>query len=104
MSDAFVAFLKIHLHFPEAGSLKAKRSELNAVKAALHNRLGAAVAEVDHQDSWQRSTLAAAVCAGSEYGVRESADSIQRMLDARSEHGARVERIVLSWSDAGSIG
>ena len=49
----------IHLHFPEAGSLKAKRKELPSVKAQLHARLGVAVAEVDHQDPWQRATLAA---------------------------------------------
>ena len=60
---AVVAVLRIHLHFPDAGSLKAKRSELNAVKAGLHQRFGAAVAEVDHQDPWQRSTLLA-VCVG----------------------------------------
>lgn len=104
MSDAFVAFLKIHLHFPEAGSLKAKRSELNAVKAGLHGRLGAAVAEVAHQDSWQRSTLAAALCTGSEHRANEAVDGIQRWLDARFEQGARVERVVVSWTDLESIG
>ena len=35
MSDTFVVLLQVHLHFPDAGSLKAKRSELNAVKAHL---------------------------------------------------------------------
>ena len=42
------------------GSLKGKRAELNRVKALLRERLGASVAEVAHQDSWQRSTLAVA--------------------------------------------
>ena len=101
---AFVAVLRIHLHFPEAGSLKAKRSELNAVKAALQNRFGAAVAEVDHQDTWQRSTLLAALCAGGEHRADEHADAIGRWLDARFEQGARVERRVVSWTDLESIG
>ena len=52
MSEAFVVLLKVHLHFPDSGSLKAKRSELNAVKAHLRQRMGASVAEVAHQDSW----------------------------------------------------
>ena len=56
--DAYVALLTIDLHFPDAGSLKAKRRELASVKALLHQRLAVAVAEVDHQDLWQRSTLA----------------------------------------------
>ena len=46
---AYVALLVIHLHFPDAGSLKAKRKELASVKALLHQRHGLTVAEVDHQ-------------------------------------------------------
>ena len=72
MADAFVAVLRIDLHFPDAGSLKAKRSELNAVKAGLHQRFGAAVAEVAHQDTWQRSTLLASLCAGAEGRVGDA--------------------------------
>jgi uncharacterized protein YlxP (DUF503 family) len=101
---AVVAVLRIHLHFPEAGSLKAKRSELNAVKAGLHQRFGAAVAEVEHQDTWQRSTLLASVCAGAERRVGDHADSIERWLDSRLPQGVRVERRIASWSDLESIG
>lgn len=101
---AFVVFLRIHLHFPDAGSLKAKRAELNAVKAALHTRLGASVAEVEHHDAWQRATLAAAVCAGSARRADAAADAVERWLDARFPQGARVERRLASWSDLESIG
>ena len=103
MSGAFFAILLVHLHFPDSGSLKAKRAELNAVKAALRQRLGASVAEVGHQDSWQRSTLAAAVCGRSQGAVEEAADGIQRWLDARFDQGAYVERRIASWSDLESI-
>ncbi len=99
MGEAFVVLLRVHLHFPTAGSLKGKRAELNSVKAALRNRLGAAVAEVDHQDTWQRSTLAVALTAGSEGGCAERADAAQRLLDARCPVGVRVERRIVSWSD-----
>jgi uncharacterized protein len=99
MGEAFVVLLRVHLHFPLAGSLKAKRAELNSVKAALRNRLGAAVAEVDHQDTWQRSTLAVALCAGSASGCEEIADAACRLLDSRLPEGVRVERRIASWSD-----
>lgn len=102
--SAFYAVLRIELHFPDAGSLKAKRAELNAIKAGLRDRLGASVAEVGHQDSWQRSTLAAAVCERSASLATDAADRVQRWLDARSEHGARVERVIASWADLDSIG
>jgi uncharacterized protein YlxP (DUF503 family) len=103
VSDAFVAVLRIDLHFPQAGSLKAKRAELNAVKAGLHQRFGAAVAEVAHQDAWQRSTLLASVCAGGERRVGEHADTLQRWLDARMPEGVSVQRRVASWSDLEAV-
>ena len=65
MSNAFVAVLLIHLHFPEVDNLKAKRSELAPVKAHL-DKLGGAVAEVDHQDLWQRAALAIVTVASSD--------------------------------------
>lgn len=99
MSDAFVAVLRVHLHFPTAGSLKAKRAELNAIKAGLRQRLGAAVAEVAHQDTWQRSELAVAVCAGSARLAEEQADAVQRYLDGRVPEGVRIERRLASWED-----
>jgi hypothetical protein len=40
----FVSILQIDLHFPDAGSLKAKRKELAPVKAHLRQRVGASVA------------------------------------------------------------
>ena len=101
MSDAFVAVLRIDLHFPEAGSLKAKRAELNAVKAGLRQRCGLAVAEVAHQDSWQRSTLLASCCAGTEHGAGELTDGARRWLDSRLPQGVSVERRVASWTDLG---
>ena len=96
MSDGYVAVLVIHLHFPEAHSLKAKRSELNAVKAHLRGRVGLSVAEVDHQDVWQRSTLTAALAGRSVTGLEETTDGVERYLEARFPEGVRIERLVTS--------
>ena len=96
---AFVALLTIHLHFPDAGSLKAKRKDLASIKAQLHTRLGATVSEVEHQDLWQRSTLAAAVVGGSQGAVEQAADRVERFLDARLPQGVRVERTVASFEE-----
>jgi uncharacterized protein len=104
VSDTFVVLLQVHLHFPDAGSLKAKRSELNAVKAHLRQRMGASVAEVAHQDSWQRSTLAVELAGGSAGRCDDAADSICRALDARFPQGVRVERQLASWSDLEAVG
>jgi uncharacterized protein len=63
-----VATLRLDLHLPASQSLKAKRSVLNHVKERIRTRFNAAVAEVDHQDLWQRAALGVAVVGG-EAGV-----------------------------------
>ncbi len=61
MAAGFVGILSVELHFPESGSLKGKRKYVKSAKAQLHNRFGAAVAEVDHHELWQRTRLTLAV-------------------------------------------
>ncbi|HEY2637239.1 MAG TPA: DUF503 domain-containing protein, partial [Solirubrobacteraceae bacterium] len=83
MTAGFVGVLIIHLHFPDSASLKGKRSELQSVKAHLRQRMGVSVAEVEHQETWQRATLAAALVSGSSRRLQEEADRVCRWLDAR---------------------
>jgi uncharacterized protein len=97
--SAFAALLLIHLHFPDAGSLKGKRKELSSLKAQLHGRLGVAVSEVEHQDLWQRATLAAAVTGGSQVAVLDACDRIERFLDARVPEQFRIERAVVTFQE-----
>jgi uncharacterized protein YlxP (DUF503 family) len=99
VADAYVALLLIHLHFPEAGSLKAKRKDLASVKAQLHGRMGCAVSEVDHQDLWQRATLAAALTGGSASLLEHAVDRVERFLLERFPETCRVERTVLSFAE-----
>jgi uncharacterized protein len=94
--SGFVAVLVIDLHFPDAGSLKSKRKELSSIKAQLHTRLGAAVAETDHQDLWQRATLTAALTGGSLSTLSAAADKVERWLDWRCPDGVRVQRMLAS--------
>ena len=99
MADAYVALLLVHLHFPEAGSLKAKRKELSSVKAQLHGRMGCAVSEVDHQDLWQRATLAAALTSGSAAVLERAVDGVERFLLDRFPERCRVERTLRSYDE-----
>ena len=101
---AFVAVLVIHLHFPEAASLKAKRRELAPVKAFLANRVGAAVSEVGYQDTWQRAMLVAALTGDAPGRLEGVGDAVERWLDARFPECVRVERLVSSIEDLGGLG
>ncbi|MBA3327971.1 MAG: DUF503 domain-containing protein [Solirubrobacterales bacterium] len=89
----------IHLHFPEAGSLKAKRKDVASVKAQLRGRMGVAVAEVGHQDKWQRATLAAALTGGSLALLERAADRVERYLLERFPESCWVERTVASFDE-----
>ena len=95
----FFAALTIHLHLPDNGSLKGKRKELLSVKAALARRYGATVAEVDHHDLWQRSTLAAGLVGKSAPDLERSIVAIERYLEQRFPEGVRLERRLVSFSD-----
>jgi len=97
--SGYVAVLVIDLHFPDAGSLKSKRKDLQSIKSQLHGRFGAAVAETAHQDLWQRSTLVATLTSGSLPRLGQSADHVEGWLHARCPDGVGVRRIVASVSD-----
>jgi uncharacterized protein YlxP (DUF503 family) len=74
------------------------------VKAQLHGRHGITVAEVDGQDTWQRTTLAAALTGGSLGALDASVDRVERWLLDRFPETVRVERSLTSFEDAGGLG
>lgn len=50
----------IELHIPGCRSLKEKRFVIKSLRDRLRARLNVSVAEVNHQNLWQRSTIAVA--------------------------------------------
>ena len=52
-----VGLLTLEIHLPYAHSLKDKRQALRKLKDRLRARFNVAVAELDHQDLWQRATV-----------------------------------------------
>jgi uncharacterized protein len=91
----YVGILSVELHFPEAGSLKGKRKFVKSAKAQLQNRFGAAVAEVDHHDLWQRSRLTMSCVAREEHEVSRLMDEAERYLNGQEyELVSRAREIV----------
>ena len=66
-----IGLLTLELHFPGARSLKDKRQPLRSLETRLRNQYNVAVAEVEHQDLWQRATLAV-VSVNTDHGHLES--------------------------------
>ena len=75
----------VELHLPDVGSLKGKRHALKGLKEKLRHRFELSVAEVDHQDLWQRATLALAYVSGDSRHANEviskAVDFIEDNLD-----------------------
>ena len=53
-----IGLLTLDLHFPGARSLKDKRQALRSLEQRIRNRFNVSLAEVEHQDLWQRARLA----------------------------------------------
>ena len=52
-----VGLLTLEIHIPDSRSLKDKRQVLRSLKDRLRGRFNVAVAELDHQESWQRAQV-----------------------------------------------
>ena len=89
----FVGIVRIELHLPASRSLKDKRSVVRSLKERIRQRVQAAVAEVDHQDLWQRAALGVAVVSGDRQQVDEMLQSVRRLVEGT--YGAEL----LDWEE-----
>ena len=96
---AFVCLVEVRLHVADSQSLKSKRQVVRSVKDALRERLGAAVAEIDGQDTWQRATLLCALVGREEGELRRRADRLEEIVVARAGEGSSFERDLRSLED-----
>src|ERR1700751_2498813 len=56
-TDMPIGLLTLEIHIPDAQSLKDKRQVLRSLKDKLRAHFNVAVAELDYQDTWQRSQV-----------------------------------------------
>ncbi len=76
-----VALQRFDLRIRESHSLKQKRHVVKALTAAIRQRFNVGVAEVDHQELWQRATVAVAAVGAQEFHVRKVVGEIERFVD-----------------------
>jgi len=79
-----VAVLTLEIRLPYSHSLKEKRAVLRKMRDRLRARFNVAVAELDHQDVWQRATL----------GVVSISDSRALLESAFRQVLAETEKIL----------
>ena len=66
-----VGLLTLELHIADAQSLKDKRQVLRSLKARLRAHFNVAVAELDFEDTWQRSVVGIVTLSNEERHVKE---------------------------------
>jgi uncharacterized protein YlxP (DUF503 family) len=72
------AAVRFELFIPESRSLKTKRAAIRPIVDGLRHRLRVSVAEVDHQDTWQRATLALAYVSAN---ARHANEVVSKAMD-----------------------
>jgi uncharacterized protein YlxP (DUF503 family) len=78
-----IGLLTLELHIPDARSLKDKRQVLRSLKDRLRGHFNVAVAELDHQDTWQRALVGVV-------GICADAQHLQQSLQAVLEESERL--------------
>ena len=79
-----IGLLTLEIHLEDAHSLKDKRQVLRSLKDRLRNHFNVAVAELDHQELWQRALVGIVTLSGDAGHVEQSlqtvAEEAERML------------------------
>jgi len=90
MSTPRIALGLVELHFGEVDSLKGKRHVLKGMKEKVKHRFNVSIAEVDHEDLWQRATLAVACVANDARLANEVVSKAVNFIEALSD-GAVID-------------
>jgi hypothetical protein len=80
-----VALERFDLRIPAVGSLKQKRHVVKTLTNAIRAKYNVSVAEVDHHDLWQRSTIAVSAVAGEAYHAKRVLHEVEKLIDRWAE-------------------
>jgi len=73
-----IGLLTLEIHIPQAHSLKEKRQVIRSLKERLRGQFNVAIAELDHQDLWQRALVGVVSLSGD---AKHLEQSMQAVLD-----------------------
>jgi uncharacterized protein len=76
------AAVTFDLHIPQSRSLKAKRAVIRPIVDGLRHRFRISVAEVDHHDQWQRTSIAVAAVTRTDSQLRDLLAAVERFVVA----------------------
>ncbi|MGH2682781.1 MAG: DUF503 domain-containing protein [Actinomycetota bacterium] len=74
------ALCRFDLRIPGCGSLKEKRHVVKTISAGLRAKFNVSVAEVDHHDLWQRTTIGVSAVGAQGFHLRKVMHEVERYL------------------------
>ena len=80
-----VALELFDLRVPGCSSLKGKRHVVKTLTNAIRTKFNVSVAEVDHHDLWQRTTLAVGAVAGEGYHAKRVLHEVEKLVERWAE-------------------
>jgi len=80
-----IGVVRFWLHFPGAGSLKAKRKILLSMKDRIRNKFNVSVAELEDNDLWQKCTLGVAIIANDKAFANTILSKVSDLVNGQPE-------------------
>ncbi len=90
-----IGVLTLELQISEAHSLKEKRHVVKSLKDRLRTKFNISVAEIDGQDTWQRSVIAAVTVSGDHERAEQVLQAVER--EAESLLGGMLTSTGIEW-------
>jgi len=92
---ASIGVLTLELRLENSHSLKEKRHVVESLKTRLRNKFNVSVAEIDYQDLWQRSALAAVTVSSDHVHAEKVLRSVED--EAASLLGSELVGATVEW-------
>ena len=89
-----IGLLTLEIHIADARSLKDKRQVIRSLKDRLRAHFNVAVAELDHQELWQRSTIGVVTISSDAQHLEKSLQAILAASEnalGRDLEGSEIE-------------
>jgi uncharacterized protein len=90
-----IGVLTMELRLENSHSLKDKRHVVESLKSRLRNKFNVAVAEIDHQDLWQRAAVAAVTVSPDHTNAERILQFVER--EAAALLGPELSSVTVEW-------
>lgn len=92
---ATIGVLTLEMRLENSHSLKDKRHVVQSLKERLRHKFNVAVAEIDHQDLWQRAAVAAVTVSSDHGNAALVLQSVEK--EAAAMLGPELVNATLEW-------